>query len=51
MNGIHEVTGSIPVSSTNSSNNLGTTPGSLDASRGLLCHVCVTFTGSIADAA
>jgi hypothetical protein len=47
VNGIHEVMGSIPISSTNSSNNLGTRQGSRDASSGLLCHVCVTSIGAL----
>ena len=42
VNGIHEVTGSIPVSSTNSNNKLAMTQGGPDASEPPLCHVCVT---------
>ncbi len=41
--GIHEVMGSIPISSTNSDNDLGTRHGGRDASEPRLCHVCVTF--------
>jgi parallel beta-helix repeat protein len=49
VNGIHEVTGSIPVNSTNSDNDLGNEtkrPGRLGAP---LCHVCVTLPRSIAE--
>jgi len=41
--GIHDVMGSIPISSTSSGNDLGTTQGGQDASQPPLCHVCVTF--------
>ena len=47
MNGIHEVMGSIPISSTNSDNDLGTTQGGPDASEPSLCHVCVTSARSV----
>jgi hypothetical protein len=43
VNGIHEVMGSIPISSTNSDNNLGTRQSGPEASEPPLCHVCVTF--------